>query len=136
MRNIFKKKIRNKKTYQKAVFPENIEKDAIVKNTVSKLDELKMINENDYLESMFHYYQKSYFSIRKIKNKLRQKGFEQKTIDDFISNQLQEDPDFEVKILKKYIHKKNIGSLEVTQLKKKLYQQSFNENSIYKIINE
>jgi SOS response regulatory protein OraA/RecX len=130
------KKIRNKKTYQKAVFPENIEKDAIVKNTVSKLDELKMINENDYLESMFHYYQKSYFSIRKIKNKLRQKGFEQKTIDDFILNQLQEDPDFEVKILKKYIQKKKIGSLEVSQLKKKLYQQSFNENSIYKIINE
>ena len=73
---------------------------------------------------------------RKIKNKLRQKGFEQKTIDDFILNQLQEDPDFEVKILKKYIQKKKIGSLEVSQLKKKLYQQSFNENSIYKIINE
>jgi SOS response regulatory protein OraA/RecX len=85
---------------------------------------------------MFHYYQKSYFSIRKIKNKLHQKGFDQKTIDDFILNQLQEDPDFEVKILKKYIQKKKIGSLEVSQLKKKLYQQSFNENSIYKIINE
>ena len=53
------KKIRNKKTYQKAVFPENIEKEAIIKNIVSKLDELKIINENDYLETMFHYYQKS-----------------------------------------------------------------------------
>lgn len=130
------KKIRNKKTYQKVVFPENIEKGTLIKNTVAKLDELKIINENDYLESMFHYYQKSYFSIRKIKNKLYQKGFEQKTIDNFILNQLQKDPDFEVKILKKYIQKKKIGSLELSQLKKKLYQQSFNENSIYKIIKE
>jgi len=130
------KKIRNKKTYQKAVFPENIEKDELVKSTVAKLDELKIINENDYLESMFHYYQKSYFSIRKIKNKLYQKGFEQKTIDNFILNQFQEDPDLEVKILKKYIQKKKIGSLELSQLKKKLYQQSFNENSIFKIIKE
>lgn len=130
------KKIRNKKTYQKAVFPENIEKDELVKSTVAKLDELKIINENDYLESMFHYYQKSYFSIRKIKNKLYQKGFELKTIDNFILNQFQEDPDLEVKILKKYIQKKKIGSLELSQLKKKLYQQSFNENSIFKIIKE
>jgi SOS response regulatory protein OraA/RecX len=38
-----------------------------------------------YLESMFHYYQQSLFSIRKIKNKLYQKGFDQKIIDEFIS---------------------------------------------------
>ena len=33
------------------------------------LDELKIINEDHYLESLFHYYEKSLFSLRKIKNK-------------------------------------------------------------------
>ena len=70
------KKIRNKKTYHKAIFPKDIEKDDLVKNIICKLDELKIINENHYLESMFHYYQRSLFSIRKIKNKLYEKGFD------------------------------------------------------------
>lgn len=131
-----KKKLRNKKIYQKIVFPENIEKDLLVNNIISKIDELKIINESDYLDSMFHYYQKSLFSIKKIKNKLYQKGFNQKNIDDFIFDQLQKDPDFELKILKKYILKKKFESLEISELKKKLYQQSFSENSIYQIIKE
>lgn len=130
------KKIKNKKTYQKAIFPENIEKDILVNNIVSKLVELKIINESHYLESMFHYYQRSFFSIKKIKNKLYQKGFEQKIIDEFISIQLQEDPNLEFEILKKYIQKKKFGNLDTSELKKKLYQQSFSENSIYKLIKE
>ena len=130
------KKIRNKKIYLKIIFPENIEKDILIKNIISKLDELKIINEHHYLESMFHYYQKSFFSIRKIKNKLYQKGFDNRDIDDFISYQLQEDSDLELKILKKYIHKKRYENLEVTELKKKLYQQNFSEDSIYKLIKE
>jgi SOS response regulatory protein OraA/RecX len=85
---------------------------------------------------MFNYYQQSLFSIRKIKNKLYQKGFDEKKIDEHISLQLQESPELEINILKKYIQKKNLGSLEVTELKKKLYQQSFTENSIYNIIKE
>lgn len=128
------KKIRNKKTYLKATFPENIEKDTLIKNVILKLDELKIINESHYMESLFHYYERSFFSIRKIKNKLYQKGFDQKIIDEFISIQLQEDPDLEVKILKKYIYKKKFENLEDSELKKKLYQQSFSENSIYKLI--
>ena len=72
------KKIKNKKTYQRAIFPEGIDKDLLVEDIVTKLDELKMINESHYLESMFNYYQQSLFSIRKIKNKLYLKGFEQK----------------------------------------------------------
>lgn len=130
------KKIRNKKIYLKIIFPENIEKDILIKNIISKLDELKIINELHYLESMFHYYQKSFFSLRKIKNKLYQKGFDNRDIDDFISYQLQEDSDLELKILKKYIHKKRYENLEVTELKKKLYQQGFIETSIYKILKE
>jgi SOS response regulatory protein OraA/RecX len=85
---------------------------------------------------MFNYYQQSLFSIRKIKNKLYQKGFDEKKIDDYLSIQLQENPELEINILKKYIQKKKLGKLEVTELKKKLYQQSFSENSIYKIIKE
>ena len=131
-----KKKLKNKNTYQKATFSENIEKDTLVKDIISKLDELKIINESNYLESMFNYYQQSLFSIRKIKNKLYQKGFDEKKIDDYLSIQLQENPELEINILKKYIQKKKLGKLEVTELKKKLYQQSFSENSIYKIIKE
>tara|TARA_B100000902_G_scaffold44118_1_gene51737 strand:+ start:330 stop:818 length:489 start_codon:yes stop_codon:yes gene_type:complete len=130
------KKIRNKKTYQRAIFPEGIDKDLLVEDIVTKLDELKMINESHYLESMFNYYQQSLFSIRKIKNKLYLKGFDQKKIDEFISLQLQESPELELNILKKYIVKKKLENIDKVELKKKLYQQSFSENSIYKIIKE
>tara|TARA_E500000178_G_C16927373_1_gene710044 strand:+ start:872 stop:1294 length:423 start_codon:yes stop_codon:yes gene_type:complete len=105
------KKIRNKKTYHKATFPKDIEKDDLVKNIVCKLDELKIINENHYLESMFHYYQRSLFSIRKIKNKLYEKGFDEKKIDVHISVQLEENPELETDILKKYIQKKKTREL-------------------------
>ena len=130
------KKIRNKKTYQRAIFPEGIDKDLLVEDIVAKLDELKMINESHYLESMFNYYQQSLFSIRKIKNKLYLKGFDQKKIDEFISLQLQESPELELNILKKYIVKKKLENIDKVELKKKLYQQSFSESSIYKIIRE
>ena len=118
------------------IFTENIEKEIIIKEIILKLDELKIINESHYLESMFHYYQQSLFSIRKIKNKLYQKGFDEKKIDEHISIQLQENPELEIDILKKYIQKKKLSGLEVNELKKKLYQQSFSENSIYKVIKE
>ena len=130
------KKIRNKKIYQKINFEKYSDKDLIIINVINKLDELKIINESHYLESMFNYYQKSLFSIRKIKNKLYQKGFDEKKIDEHISLQLQENPELEINILKKYIQKKKLGKLEVTELKKKLYQQSFTESSIYNIIKE
>ena len=136
LKEILQKKIRNKKIYQKINFEKYSDKDLIIINVINKLDELKIINESYYLESMFNYYQKSLFSIRKIKNKLYQKGFDEKKIDEHISLQLQESPELEINILKKYIQKKKLGKLEVTELKKKLYQQSFTESSIYKIIKE
>ncbi len=131
-----KKKIKNKKTIQKTIFPENIEKTDLIKNIVSKLEELKIINDSDYLESMFNYYKESLFSIRKIKTKLYQKGFDEKKIDEQIFIQLLENPELEENILRKYIQKKQFGNLEVTEIKKKLYHQGFSESSIYKIIEE
>ena len=136
LKEILQKKIRNKKVYYKVNFEEYSDKDLIIINVINKLDELKIINESHYLESMFNYYQKSLFSIRKIKNKLYQKGFDEKKIDEHISLQLQESPELEINILKKYIQKKKLGNLEVTELKKKLYQQNFTESSIYNIIKE
>ena len=136
LKEILQKKIRNKKIYQKVNFEKYSDKDLIIINVINKLDELKIINESHYLESMFNYYQKSLFSIRKIKNKLYQKGFDEKKIDEHISLQLQESPELEINILKKYVQKKKLGNLEVTELKKKLYQQSFTESSIYNIIKE
>jgi SOS response regulatory protein OraA/RecX len=128
------KKIRNKKIYLKAIFPENVEKDDLIKKILFKLDELKIINENHYLETLFYYYKESLFSIRKIKNKLYLKGFDQKIIDEFFATQLQDDPDFEITILRRYIQKKKLESLDSSELKKKLYQQSFSESSIYKLL--
>ena len=134
LKEILQKKIRNKKIYQNVNFDEHTDKELIVVNIINKLDELKIINDIDYLESMFNYYQRSLFSIRKIKSKLYQKGFDKKTIDEYVSLQLQENPDLEINILKKYIQKKRLEELEINLMKKKLYQQSFSENSIYKII--
>jgi SOS response regulatory protein OraA/RecX len=128
------KKLRDKNIYKKAIFLDNMDKNILVESIVIKLDKLKIINEGNYLESMFNYYQQSLFSIRKIKNKLYQKGFDEKKIDEHVSMQLQENPDLEIDILKKYIQKKKLGKLEVIELKKKLYQQSFSEKSIHEII--
>ena len=131
-----KKKTMNKKTYQKAIFTDDISKEELINGIVQKLDELKIINEDQFLESIFNYYEQSLFSIRKIKNKLFKKGFDQKLIEEFIAKKLSENSDLEVEILQKYIERKKLSKLDKVDLKKKIYQQSFSENSIYKVMKE
>ena len=99
-------------------------------------DRLKIINEKHFIETVFHYYEQSLFSIKKIKNKHYQKGFEQSLIDEYVSKKVSENPDLELDILKKFITRKKLSELETDELKKKLYQQSFSENSIYKVIRD
>ena len=130
------KKIKDKKTYARAIFPEGVDKEEIIDGIVDRLDELKIINENHFIESLFHYYQQSLFSIRKIKNKLFQKGFDPKAIDEFVDQKFYENPELEIEILKQYIVKKKLTELEESELKKKLYQQSFSENSIFRVIKD
>ena len=130
------KKVRNKKTYALAIFPSDISKDEIIDRIVNRLDELKIINEDLFIESIFHYYLQSLFSIRKIKNKLFQKGFDTKVIDEFIDQKFAENPELEIEILQQYIIKKKLNTLERSDLKKKLYQQSFSENSIFRVIKD
>jgi SOS response regulatory protein OraA/RecX len=136
IREYLQKKIRSNKTYQIAIFAENIDKKLLIENIVSKLDELKIVNESLYIESMFTYYQRSLFSIRKIKNKLFLKGFDQNKIDEFINHQLQVNPELEIDILKKFIIKKKLNGLDRSDLIRKLYQQSFSENAIFKVIKD
>ena len=136
LKSICKKKIKDKKTYARAIFPEGVDKEEIIDGIVDRLDELKIINENHFIESLFHYYQQSLFSIRKIKNKLFQKGFDAKVIDEFINQKFYENPELEIEILKQYIVKKKLTTLEEPELKKKLYQQSFSENSIFRVIKD
>ncbi len=131
---ILERKLRNKKNYQKVIFPENISKKELVENIVQKLDDLKIINERHFIETVFHYYEQSLFSIRKIKNKLYKKGFDQSLIDEYVSKKILENPDLELDILKRFILRKKLSKLGTDELKKKLYQQSFSESSIYKII--
>ena len=130
------KKIKDKKTYARVIFPEGVDKDEIIDGIVDRLDELKIINENHFIESLFHYYQQSLFSIRKIKNKLFQKGFDPKAIDEFVDQKFYENPELEIEILKQYIIKKKLTELKEPYLKKKLYQQSFSENSIFRVIKD
>ena len=129
-------KIKNKKTYDRVIFPEGVDKEEIVDGIVERLDKLKIINEDHFIESLFHYYQQSLFSIRKIKNKLFQKGFDLKAIDEFVNQKFYENPELEIEILKQYIIKKKLTELEEPDLKKKLYQQSFSENSIIRVIKD
>jgi len=129
-------KIKNKKTYDRLIFPEGVDKEEIVDGIVERLDKLKIINEDHFIESLFHYYQQSLFSIRKIKNKLFQKGFDLKAIDEFVNQKFYENPELEIEILKQYIVKKKLTELEEPELKKKLYQQSFSENSIFRVIKD
>ena len=133
---ILEKRIKNKKTYQKVIFPENISKQEIIDNILQKLDDLKIIDEKQFIETVFHYYEQSLFSLKKIKNKLFQKGFEQSLIEEYISKKVSENPDLELDILKRFIKRKKLLKLETSELKKKLYQQSFSENSIYKVIRD
>ena len=136
IKEYLQKKIKNKQTYARAIFPKGIDKEAMVDGIVERLDELKIINEDRFIESMFHYYQQSLFSIRKIKNKLFQKGFDPKVIDEFIDQKFYENPEIEIEILKQYIVKKKLADLDESGLKKKLYQQSFSENSIFRVIKD
>ena len=136
IKEYLQKKIKDKKTYARAIFPEGSDKEEMIDGIVERLDELKIINENHFIESMFHYYQQSLFSIRKIKNKLFQKGFDPKAIDEFINQKFHENPELEIEILKQYIVKKKIADLEESNLKKRLYQQSFSENSIFRVIKD
>ena len=133
---ILEKRLKNKKTYQKVIFPENISKQDIIDNILQKLDDLKIIDEKQFIETVFHYYEQSLFSLKKIKNKLYQKGFEQILIEEYISKKVSENPDLELDILKRFILRKKLSKLETSELKKKLYQQSFSENSIYKVIRD
>ena len=130
------KKIKNKRTYARAIFPEGINREEMIDDIIGRLDKLKIINEGHFIESLFNYYQQSLFSILKIKNKLYQKGFDQKSIDEFIDQKYNENPELEIEILKKYIIKRKLGNLEETDLKKKLYKQSFSENSIFRVIKD
>ena len=136
IKEYLQKKLKNKKTYSRAIFPEGVDKEEIIDGIVGRLDELNIINEDHFIESMFHYYQQSLFSIRKIKNKLFQKGFDPKVIDEFINQKFYENPELEIEILKQYIVKKKLADLEESDLKKKLYQQSFSENSIFRVIKD
>ena len=136
IKEYLQKKLKNKKTYSRAIFPEGVDKEEIIDGIVGRLDELNIINEDHFIESMFHYYQQSLFSIRKIKNKLFQKGFDVKVIDEFINQKLYENPELEIEILKQYIVKKKLADLDESDLKKKLYQQSFSENSIFRVIKD
>ena len=136
IKEYLQKKVKNKKTYARAIFPSDISKDEIIDGVVNRLDELKIINEDHFIESIFHYYLQSLFSIRKIKNKLFQKGFDPKAIDEFIDQKFTENPELEIEILKQYIVKKKLTNLEESDLKKKLYQQSFSENSIFRVIKD
>ena len=133
---ILEKRLKNKKTYQKVIFSENISKKELIDNIVQKLDDLKIIDEKQFIETVFHYYEQSLFSLKKIKNKLYQKGFEQSLIEEYISKKVSENPDLELDILKRFILRKKLSKLETSELKKKLYQQSFSENSIYKVIRD
>ena len=133
---ILEKKLKNKKIFQKVIFPDYISKEELIDDIVQKLDELKIINEKHFIETVFHYYEQSMYSIKKIKNKLYQKGFEQSLIEEYISKRISENPDLELDILKRFILKKKLSKLESDELKKKLYKQSFSENSIYKVIRD
>ena len=136
IKEYLQKKLKNKKTYSRAIFPEGVDKEEIIDGIVGRLDELNIINEDHFIESMFHYYQQSLFSIRKIKNKLFQKGFDSKVIDEFINQKFYENPELEIEILKQYIVKKKLDDLDESDLKEKLYQQSFSENSIFRVIKD
>ena len=45
---ILEKKLKNKKTYQKVIFPENISKQELIGSIIQKLDELKIINSSNF----------------------------------------------------------------------------------------
>ena len=136
IKEYLQKKIKNKKTFARAIFPEGINKEAMINDIVGRLDELKIINEDHFIESLFNYYQQSLFSIQKIKNKLFQKGFDPKFVDEFVDQKIYENPELELEILIKYISKKKLGNLDKPNLKKKLYQQGYSENSIFRVMKD
>ena len=64
---ILEKKLRNKKTYQKVIFPENISKQELINNIIQKLAELKIINERHFIKQYFIIMSNPYFLSKKLK---------------------------------------------------------------------
>ena len=72
-----------------------------------------------------------------LEKRLKSKKTNQKVIfPENISKKVSENPDLELDILKRFILRKKLSKLETSELKKRLYQQSFSENSIYKVIRD
>ena len=65
---ILEKRLKNKKTYQKVIFPENISKQELIDNIVQKLDDLKIIKmKSNLLKQYFIIMSNPYFLSKKLK---------------------------------------------------------------------
>ena len=123
------KKIKSKTHSYKYKFSDE-ELALLIEQVVEKTVELKMLDEGHYLESLFNYYCRSLFSIKKMKNKFYIQGFEKNDVDDFISNEIFEDPDLEFNILISFVKKKKILIQDKLVFRKKLFQVGFSNENI------
>ncbi|MDC0861930.1 hypothetical protein OAQ08_04980 [Alphaproteobacteria bacterium] len=102
----------------------------LIEQVVEKIIELKMLDEGHYLESLFNYYCRSMFPIKKMRNKFYIQGFEKNDVDVFISNAIFEDPDLELNILINFVKKRKISIQDELVFRKKLFQVGFSNENI------
>lgn len=129
------KKIKNKKyAYRFKTSKEDLE--FAIENVIEKLVNLKMLDEKHYLESLFNYYCRSLFSIKKMKNKFYIQGFDKNDVKEFIDNVIFEDPDLEFNILVNFVKKKNLKTEDELIFKKKLFQVGFDNECINRFLKD
>ncbi|MDC1316088.1 RecX family transcriptional regulator [Alphaproteobacteria bacterium] len=127
------KKIKSKR-YSHKYKVSNEDLDYAIKQVIERLVNLRVLNEKNYLESLFNYYCRSMFSINKMKNKFYVQGFEKNDTDEFISNAIFENPDLEFDILVSYVKKKKLKTEEQLIFRKKLFQAGFNNETIIRFL--
>jgi|TARA_B100000787_G_C16178573_1_gene290441 SOS response regulatory protein OraA/RecX len=129
------KKIKSKSHAYKYKFSKDELKFSI-EQVIEKIVDLKMLDEKHYLESLFTYYCRSMFSIKKMKNKFYIQGFEKDDVDEFINNVFFEDPDLEFNILVNFIKKKNLKTEDELVFRKKLFQVGFSNEDISRFLKD
>ena len=125
-----KKKMKSKRYVSKLKIDQNLNLDDILDNIITRLVDLKILDEKNFMESLFNHFTRSLFTLKKMNQKLYTQGFESKDIEIFLNEKIFEDPELELKILKNYINKKKIDSTDIMIFKKKVYAQGFREDTI------
>ena len=125
-----KKRMKSKRYISKLKIDKNLNLEELLDTIIEKLVELKILNELNYMESLFNHFTRSLFPLKKMNQKFYAQGFEIKDIENFLDKKVIEEPELELRILENYVKKKKLKTSDLLIFKKKVYSQGFKDDTI------